>query len=245
MASEEAVSVEKGLESPMKSAVTPSRELDFIREILAKVSAPNLLKYYKVMIDAGFDSIESLTLDLSSFREVCPDILPGHAQAILSRARKNQGGVRQEEPTRASEAGSEPAPIAVSYDRHSIEKRGLAGPFPPFPVNAEDDDAKVHSWFVAVATWSRIWSIEIANACIHIEKNPDTTLSGAGIAVKSDDDSYWGNCFVLAHQSEKSIMSLLMQEHKDDPKMSQILPVLAKMFRKKDDVYVDKLRFRP
>ena len=35
-------------------------------------------------------------------------------------------------------------------------------------------------------------------------------------------------------------MSLLMQEHKDDPTMSQILPVLAKMFRKKDDVYVDK-----
>ena len=35
MASEEAVSVAKGLESPMKSAVTPSRELDFIREILA------------------------------------------------------------------------------------------------------------------------------------------------------------------------------------------------------------------
>ena len=80
MASEEAMGVEKGLESPMKSAVTPLRELDLIREILAKVSAPNLVKYYKVMTDAGFDSIESLTIDLASFREVCPNILPGHAQ---------------------------------------------------------------------------------------------------------------------------------------------------------------------
>ena len=93
-----------------------------------------------------------------------------------------------------------------------------------------------------VATWSRIWSIEIANACIHIEKYPDTTLPGAGIAIKSDDDSYWGNSFVLAHQSEKSIMPLLMQEHKDDPKMSHILPILAKMYRKKDDAYVDERR---
>ena len=88
MASEEAVSVAKGLESPLRSAVTPARELDTIREILAKVPAPNLVRYYKVMTEAGFDSIESLTIDLASFGEVCPDILLGHAQAVLSRASK-------------------------------------------------------------------------------------------------------------------------------------------------------------
>ena len=86
MASEEAMSAaNKGLASPMKSVVTPSRELDVVRGILLKASPTNLAKYYKVMADAGFDSIESLTIDLASFREVCPDILPGHAQAILSR----------------------------------------------------------------------------------------------------------------------------------------------------------------
>ena len=90
MASEEAFSVAKGLESPLRSAVTPSRELDNIREILAKVSASNLAKYYKAMTEAGFDSLVSLTIDLASFREVCPDILPGHAHAILSHARKQQ-----------------------------------------------------------------------------------------------------------------------------------------------------------
>ena len=196
MASEEAMSVAKGLESPLKSAVTPSRELDFIREILAKVSASNLAKYYKVMTDAGFDSVASLAIDLASFREVCPDILPGHAQAILSHGRKQQEAMRQVEPRRALEAGSEPAPTAVS-DRHSIEKRGLAGPFPPFPVNAEDDEAKVHAWFVGVTTWSRIWSIEVANACIHLDKYPDKPLAGTGIVVGSDANSYWGNSFVF------------------------------------------------
>ena len=112
MASEEAASVVKGLESPLRSAVTPSRELDNIREILAKVSASNLAKYYKAMTEAGFDSLVSLTIDLASFREVCPDILPGHAYAILSHARKQQEDSRQEGSRRTREAGDEPAPTA-------------------------------------------------------------------------------------------------------------------------------------
>ena len=73
------------------------------------------------MTDAGFDSAESPAIDLASFREVCPDILPGHAQAILSHARKQQEALRQEEPKGTCEAGGEPAPIAM-LDRHSIEK---------------------------------------------------------------------------------------------------------------------------
>ena len=76
------------LESPMKSAVTPSRKLDLVLEIIAKASPTNLAKYYKVMTDAGFDSVESPTIDLASCREMFPDILPGHAHAILSHARK-------------------------------------------------------------------------------------------------------------------------------------------------------------
>jgi hypothetical protein len=242
MASEEAMSVaNKGLESPMRSAVTPSRELDLVRGILAKASPTNLAKYYKVMTDAGFDSAESLTIDLASFREVCPDILPGHAHAILSYARKQQEALRQEEPKRTREAGVEPAPTAV-HDRHSIEKMSLAGPIPTFPVNAEDDEAKVHAWFVGVATWSRIWSIEVANACIHIDKHPDKPLAGTGIVVGSEANSYWGNSFVLAHQSDKSIMSLFTQGQKDCPKLTEILPVLASIYRSKDEDYVDKLR---
>ena len=65
MASEETAGVEKGLESPMKLAVVPSQEFDFIREILAKVSASNIAKYYKVMAGAGFDSAESPAIDLA------------------------------------------------------------------------------------------------------------------------------------------------------------------------------------
>ena len=201
MASEEAFSVAKGLESPLRSAVTPARELDTIREILAKVSAANLGKYYKALTEAGFDSIVSLTIDLASFREVCPDILPGHAHAILSHARKLQEESRQEAPRRTREAGDEPAPIA-GPEKLSIEKRSLAGSIPTFPVNAEDDEAKVHAWFTAVAAWSRMWSIEVANACIQIEKHPDKPLAGTGINISEDEDVFWGNSFkfVVAHR---------------------------------------------
>ena len=86
MASEEAMSAaNKGLECPMKSVVTPSRELDVVRGILAKASPANLAKYYKVMTDAGFDSVESLTIDLPSFRVVCPDIGVQHQDYSRSK----------------------------------------------------------------------------------------------------------------------------------------------------------------
>ena len=168
-------------------------------------------------------------------------ILPGHAHAILSHTRKQQGALRQEEPKRTRGAGGEPAPAAV-HDRRSIEKRGLAGPFPPFPVNAEDDEAKVHAWFVGVTAWSRMWSIEVANACIHLDKCTDKPLAGTGIVIESDEDSYWGNSFMLAHQSDKPIMDLFTQAIQACPKMTEILPVLVGMCRCKDEACVDKLR---
>jgi len=111
-------------------------------------------------------------------------------------------------------------------------------------VNAEDDEAKVHAWFVGVTTWSRMWSIEVANACIHIDKYPDRPLAGTGIVIGSDEDSYWGISFVLSRQSDKCIMSLFTQGQKNCPRMTEILPVLVGiyMYRSKDEAYVDKLR---
>ena len=111
-------------------------------------------------------------------------------------------------------------------------------------MNAEEDGAKVNAWFVGVVTWSRMWPIEVANACIHLDKHPDKPLAGAGIVVESDSDSYWGNSFMLAHQSDTSIMDLFTQAHKECPKMTEIMPVLVGMFRSKDEDYVDKLRIK-
>ena len=60
-------------------------------------------------------------------------------------------------------------PVPVSTRDNSIEKRALAGKFPKLPSNEEDDQQKVMLWFVGVASWSRIWSLDIANAymCVH------------------------------------------------------------------------------
>ena len=60
--------------------------------------------------------------------------------------------------------------------------------------------------------------------------------------IGSDEDSYWGNSFVLAHQSDKPIMDLFTQAIQACPKMTEILPVLVGMYRCKDEAYVDKLR---
>ena len=92
---------------------------------------------------------------------------------------------------------------------NSIEKRALAGEFPKFPSNEEDDQRKVHAWFVGVAAWSRVWSLDIAAVCVYVERNPDKPLAGAGIDIGSDkfreEDSHWGDSFIVEHQSDALI----------------------------------------
>ena len=85
------------------------------------------------------------------------------------------------------------SPLTLSRD-NSIEKRALAGKFPKFPSNEEDGQRKARAWFVGVAAWSRVWSLDIANACVYIERNPDQSLASAGISLQSerfrDEGSY-------------------------------------------------------
>jgi len=68
-----------------------------------------------------------------------------------------------------------------------------------------------------------------------MDKCPGKPLAGSGIVIGSDEDSYWDNSFLLAHQPGKSIMSLFTQGQKDCPKMTEILPVLASMYRRSKD----------
>ena len=104
MASEEM----KGMgEVPETSVSAPGPESSRIKEILTRVSASNADKYFKMLQDSGFDSLEALTLGFADFRSVCPDILPGHASALLARVK-----ARVREPRQLFEAGGSPSHIA-------------------------------------------------------------------------------------------------------------------------------------
>jgi hypothetical protein len=134
----------------------------------------------------------------------------------------------------------------VSIRDNSIEKRALAGKFPKFPSNEEDDQRKVHAWFVGVAAWSRVWSLDIASMCVYIERNPNKSLAGTGIEIGSDrfkeEDAYWGNCFLVEHQSDSLVMGLLTGAQKDCPTMTEILARLASIFALKNADYITELR---
>ena len=127
---------------------------------------------------------------------------------------------------------------------NSLEKRALAGKFPKFPSNEEDDQRKAMPWCVGVASWSRVWSLNIANACVFIDKS----LAGTGISIDDprflEEDSYWGNCVIVEHQSDSSVMGLLTGAQKDDPRMTRILARLASIFAPKSADYVTELRIK-
>ena len=64
MASEEKTGEE---EVPETSVPAPGPESSRIKEILNHVSASNVDKYYKLLQDSGFDSLESLALGFADF----------------------------------------------------------------------------------------------------------------------------------------------------------------------------------
>ena len=96
MASEEMKGTE---EVPRTSVSAPGSESSRIKEILNRVSASNAENYHRMLQDAGFDSLEAL--GFADFRSVFPDILPGHASAILARV-----SARVREPRQLFEAGA-------------------------------------------------------------------------------------------------------------------------------------------
>ena len=242
----EDVVVQQGQEEGPATGVAPSPGVGAvrIRHILERVSPQHAKEYRDLLMDAGFDTLESLTLPYSEFRQEIKGIRPGHARALLVMVEEERERVAKPRKLDYGEQGTQPMPVSIRDN--SIEKRALAGKFPKFPSNEEDDQRKVHAWFVGVAAWSRVWSLDIANACTFIERNPDQALTGAGISIESDrfkdEDAYWGNCFLVEHQSDSLIMGLLTGAQKDFPKMSEILARLASIFARKNADYVTELR---
>ena len=70
--SEDVVEEEQEQEEVLATAVAPSPGVGAIRirHILEKVSPPHSKEYRNLLTEAGFDTLESLTLPYSEFREV-------------------------------------------------------------------------------------------------------------------------------------------------------------------------------
>ena len=220
-----------------------------IQKILERVSPSNVLEYRAMLDEAGFDTLESLTLPVAEFREEVTGMKAGHARALINMVVEERA--RRSTPRKLDFIEQGTPPVPVSTRDNSIEKRALAGKFPKFPSNEEDDQRKVMLWFVGVASWSRIWSLDIANACVFIERHPNQPLTGSGISSEKlrsarflEEDSHWGNCFVVEHQNDSSVMGLLTGAQKDYPKMTEILARMADIFAPKHEDYVTQLRIK-
>ena len=244
--SEDVVEEEQGQEEVLATAVTPSTGVGAIRirHILERVSPPHSNEYRILLTEAGFDTLESLTLPYSEFREDVKGMKPGHARALLTMVAEERERMGKPRKLDYVEQGTPPVPVSIRDN--SIEKRALAGKFPKFPSNEEDDQRKVHAWFVGVAAWSRVWSLDIASMCVYIERNPNKSLAGSGMSIESDrfkeEDAYWGNCFLVEHQSDSLVMGLLTGAQKDCPTMTEILARLASIFALKNADYITELR---
>ena len=242
--SEDVVGREQGDGPETAVAPSPGYGSIKIRHILEKVSPTNVMEYRALLDEAGFDTLESLALPYSEFKEEVTGIKAGHARALLVMVAEERE--RMSIPRKLDYVEQGTPPVFESTRDNSIEKRALAGKFPKFPSNEEDDQRKVHAWFVGVAAWSRVWSLDIADAYIFIERNTDQSLAGTGIEIGSDrfkdEDAYWGNSFLVEHQSDSLVMGLLTGAQKDFPRMTEILTRLASIFARKNSDYVTKLR---
>ena len=121
--------------------------------------------------EAGFGTPESLTLPVAEFREEVTGMKAGHARALINMVVEERA--RTSTPRKLDFIKQGTPPVPVPTRENSIEKRALAGKFPEFPSDEEDGQRKVMLWFVGVASWSRIWSLDIANACVFIERHPN------------------------------------------------------------------------
>ena len=125
-----------------------------IRHILERVSPTNVMGYRALLDEAGFGTLESLALPYSEFKEEVAGTKPGHARALLVMVA--EGRERISNPRKLGYVEQGTPPVFESTRDNSIEKRALAGKFPKFPSNEEDDQRKIHAWFVGVAAWSRV-----------------------------------------------------------------------------------------
>ena len=83
-------------------------------------------------MEAGFDTLESLALPYSEFREEVTGMKPGHARALLTMVAEERERMGYPRKLGYVEQGTPPVPVSIRDN--SIEKRALAGRFPQVPI---------------------------------------------------------------------------------------------------------------
>ena len=68
----------------MAQSPLPAYGSHAIQRILEKVSPTNVLEYRAMLDEVGFDTLESLALPVSEFREDVTGMKAGHARALLN-----------------------------------------------------------------------------------------------------------------------------------------------------------------
>ena len=135
----EDVVMEQGRGPATAMAPSPGHGAIKIRHILERVSPTSVMEYWSLLDEAGFDTLESLTLPVSEFRDEVTGMKAGHARALLNLVAEERERIkpRKLDLSRLIEQGTPPVP--ESTRDNSIEKRALADKFPKFPSSEEDD----------------------------------------------------------------------------------------------------------
>ena len=80
--------------------------------------------------EAGFDTLESLTLPISEFRDEVTGMKAGHARALLNMVDEERERIKPRKLDMSGLIEQGTPPVPVSTGDNSIEKRALAGNFP-------------------------------------------------------------------------------------------------------------------
>ena len=84
-----------------------------IRHVLKKVAPQYAKEYRDLLTEAGFDTLESLTLPYSEFREEVQGMKPGHARALLTMVAEERQRVVSPRKLDYVEPGTPPTTVSI------------------------------------------------------------------------------------------------------------------------------------
>ena len=84
-----------------------------IQKILERVSPSNVLEYRAMLDEAGFDTLESLTLPVAEFREEVTGMKAGHAVALINMVVEERALRSTPRKLDFIEQGTPPVPVST------------------------------------------------------------------------------------------------------------------------------------
>ena len=197
--------------------------------------------YYKVLVDAGFDSLGNMIFTSDQLLDSIEGdkMKPGHALRIARDAEQMvqaMGHIGTTVPSEPDQSGA-----ALS----GVDARKIAGNPPTFPPghgNMPPSREEVEGWISKMIPWARMWSPSIANGIIHRrDKDPDPATRVQSImGIEEEEDVYLG-AQLLAMLPDKPRM-MIDNTTQDQSSGMQILDIILSNFYKLDNDYLIALQ---